>query len=709
MTFEGTEIPDDLRVEEVVEDLVDQLELPRVANSTIVKYSLLLVNDNYLLPNSESLLSAGVIDGAVLRLISAAETETNLPPSLASANISSSKPSKSPQTLRIFLCHSSGDKETVRALYKRLRIDGFDPWLDEENLLPGQDWNQEIIRAVRNSDVVLVCLSEKAISRAGYVQKEIKYALDVADEQPDGAMFLIPVRLEECDVPQRLGRWQWVNCFEEQGYPRLLMALEVKATQMSLHVAQDRNPNPKSNEEEGHAQAFDLGGFHPIREEPFPFSRIIHWTPRDVGREIEISEGNQPNFYLVLTQEVLLRVSEHVNQSLETELGGFLLGNRYRCPNTNVDYVIVDHVSEAMIVEATEFSFGPTSESWMRLSDELRGKFKGKLVLGWYHSHPRMDVFLSRHDLTLHHERFNKPWMTALVIDPVKHAGGFFCWINGQVDPNAPVGFYELVENSTKETAVEWANYIRVDGRANVQSSPQSLNTNSVQTDSPTTNSRGTQKIETDGPEHSEPERSSGLSKIYKDLANLTKRGRFIKPERSDSKRVSELIKIYEDLINLTERSKFIKCVAIDIEPYHSHEKYIITFTCLGIAGIDLGGEPQFSEFHQVSMCLPGDYSSLGPVLKWLTPIWHPNIQHQLPHNVSPPPYDPLHEDWRTQSIGELVIALGEMVQYKRYHAELSPPYPSDLEVARWVLEYAEPKGILNKGKPIDRRSLVQT
>jgi hypothetical protein len=188
------------------------------------------------LTDSESLLSAGVSDGATLRLISGAETGTSLPPSLASANISSFKPSESPQTLRIFLCHSSGDKETVRSLYKRLRIDGFYPWLDEENLLPGQDWNQEIIRAVRNSDVVLVCLSEKAVSKAGYVQKEIRYALDVADEQPEGAMFLIPVRLEECDVPQRLSRWQWVNCFEDQGYARLLLALEVKATQMSLHV-----------------------------------------------------------------------------------------------------------------------------------------------------------------------------------------------------------------------------------------------------------------------------------------------------------------------------------------------------------------------------------------------------------------------------------------------------------------------------------------
>jgi hypothetical protein len=61
-------------------------------------------------------------------------------------------------SLNIFLCHASGDKPAVRELYEALQHDGFDPWLDEENLLPGQDWNYEIARAVRNSDVVLVSL-----------------------------------------------------------------------------------------------------------------------------------------------------------------------------------------------------------------------------------------------------------------------------------------------------------------------------------------------------------------------------------------------------------------------------------------------------------------------------------------------------------------------------------------------------------------------
>ena len=46
--------------------------------------------------------------------------------------------------LRIFLCHSSDDKPAIRNLYNRKKADGFQPWFDEENLIPGQDWNLEI-------------------------------------------------------------------------------------------------------------------------------------------------------------------------------------------------------------------------------------------------------------------------------------------------------------------------------------------------------------------------------------------------------------------------------------------------------------------------------------------------------------------------------------------------------------------------------------
>lgn len=130
-----------------------------------------------------------------------------------------------PRQPKVFLCHSSLDKPSVRALRRKLLDDGCQPWLDEEDILPGQDWDREIRRAIRVSDLVLVCLSRASINKVGYLQKEIRSVLDAADEQPEGTIFVIPARLEPCEVPERFRRYQWVDLFEDTGYPRLLQAV----------------------------------------------------------------------------------------------------------------------------------------------------------------------------------------------------------------------------------------------------------------------------------------------------------------------------------------------------------------------------------------------------------------------------------------------------------------------------------------------------
>jgi len=141
---------------------------------------------------------------------------------------------KQKRRLQVFLCHSSADKPAVRDLSDRLVAHDIDVWLDEDRLQPGHDWQREIRAAVRNSDVVLVCLSKSATNKEGFVQKEIKFALDVADEKPEGTIFLVPVKLEACDVPERLRRWQWVDDFDPSGFGKLLSALRMRSKHLGL-------------------------------------------------------------------------------------------------------------------------------------------------------------------------------------------------------------------------------------------------------------------------------------------------------------------------------------------------------------------------------------------------------------------------------------------------------------------------------------------
>jgi TIR domain len=137
-------------------------------------------------------------------------------------------PSTDKRPLKVFLCHAHADRDPVRALYTRLTNDGVDAWFDKEKLLPGQDWELEIKKAVRAADVVVVCLSNQ-FNQRGFRQKEVRLALDTAMEMPEGEIFIIPARLEECDNLESLRRWHWVDLFENDGYEMLLRALQRRA------------------------------------------------------------------------------------------------------------------------------------------------------------------------------------------------------------------------------------------------------------------------------------------------------------------------------------------------------------------------------------------------------------------------------------------------------------------------------------------------
>jgi hypothetical protein len=117
-----------------------------------------------------------------------------------------SKPDKNvrEEKLKVYLAHDGRSSERVREVYQRLIKEGFSPWFDEEDLLPGQNWQMVTRSAIRNTDVVIIFLSKQSVSRSGYIHREITYALDHAEEQPEGTISIIPVRLDKVEIPSRL-------------------------------------------------------------------------------------------------------------------------------------------------------------------------------------------------------------------------------------------------------------------------------------------------------------------------------------------------------------------------------------------------------------------------------------------------------------------------------------------------------------------------
>ena len=103
----------------------------------------------------------------------------------------------------------------------------------------------EIPRAVRESEVVIVCLSATSVKKAGFGQKEITLALDTAEEQPEEAIFIIPLKLEPCEVPARLGDYQWCEYYQKDGYERLIDALQTRAAELGMSLEQWKQPQTR--------------------------------------------------------------------------------------------------------------------------------------------------------------------------------------------------------------------------------------------------------------------------------------------------------------------------------------------------------------------------------------------------------------------------------------------------------------------------------
>ncbi len=129
---------------------------------------------------------------------------------------------------RVFLAYAEEDGAEVRKLYGALQRAGFEPWMDKEKLLPGQNWPRAIERAIDLSDFFVGCFSHRSTVKRGHFQRELGYALDVAVSIPAEDIFFIPVRLDACHLPSQIVKTvQYVDLFPDwdRGVKMLIKSL----------------------------------------------------------------------------------------------------------------------------------------------------------------------------------------------------------------------------------------------------------------------------------------------------------------------------------------------------------------------------------------------------------------------------------------------------------------------------------------------------
>ena len=128
-------------------------------------------------------------------------------------------------TPKVFLSYVREDEQVVRALYRDLKAEGIQPWLDKEDLMTGVEWDRAIRKSIRQSDFIVICISSRTAVKRGYIQRELRLALDCYEELPPGEAFLMPVRLEECEVPEDLLKYEYTDLFRDDGFNRLVKSI----------------------------------------------------------------------------------------------------------------------------------------------------------------------------------------------------------------------------------------------------------------------------------------------------------------------------------------------------------------------------------------------------------------------------------------------------------------------------------------------------
>ena len=132
---------------------------------------------------------------------------------------------------RVFIAYVEEDLAFARKLYRAFEDSGLRPWLDKMRLMPGQNWPRAIETAIQTSDFFVACFSRRATTKRGGFHSELRYALFCAAKVPLDEIFLIPLRLDDCEVPNHISKQiQYLDLFPnwKTGVHRLIALIKAQ-------------------------------------------------------------------------------------------------------------------------------------------------------------------------------------------------------------------------------------------------------------------------------------------------------------------------------------------------------------------------------------------------------------------------------------------------------------------------------------------------
>lgn len=137
----------------------------------------------------------------------------------------------------VFISYRSVDYNLgVDKIVNSLERSGISVWIDRDNLLPGQDWQIAIKRAIEDGMFFIACFSNNYWSKTvNYMNEELQIAIDQLRKMPDDQIWFIPVKLDDCKIPhfdirqnKTLDSKQFVRLYEnwDRGISKIIQMIK---------------------------------------------------------------------------------------------------------------------------------------------------------------------------------------------------------------------------------------------------------------------------------------------------------------------------------------------------------------------------------------------------------------------------------------------------------------------------------------------------
>lgn len=140
------------------------------------------------------------------------------------------------QARHVFIVYARDDLETAKRLAKVMKDAGLNPWLDVEQLVPGQVWKKAVLKALEESSIALVIVSNN-LQKDGFVREELNAAMKLLQSRETDVVPIVPVRVDDSSVPEALAQIQWVDLREKDAEQQLLRGLS-HATGLTLRSSE---------------------------------------------------------------------------------------------------------------------------------------------------------------------------------------------------------------------------------------------------------------------------------------------------------------------------------------------------------------------------------------------------------------------------------------------------------------------------------------